>query len=97
MSLCRWLARQIVWPVMAITIGRMSFSTQRKDSAYTTFNDNAIQEIQARKKKGDFVLFPMGNYNKPVADAHQDLFCVESGIGYQVYSASIGSSRVITG
>jgi glycosyltransferase involved in cell wall biosynthesis len=58
------------------------FKHDGNDFAYTTFNKNAIAEIGKRKQPGDFILFPMGNYNKPIADAHADMFCVESGIGY---------------
>jgi glycosyltransferase involved in cell wall biosynthesis len=59
------------------------FKHDGNDAAYTAFNANAIEAIKARKQPGDFILFPMGNYNKAVAEAHGDLFCVESGIGYR--------------
>jgi glycosyltransferase involved in cell wall biosynthesis len=51
------------------------------DPAHQTFNVNAIREINSRKKERDILLCPMGNYQKPIADA-VNLLTVESGIGY---------------
>lgn len=54
------------------------------DRAYRTFNENAIPAIEERKQKGDFLLCPMGNYQKPIADAvGNDIYVVEPGIGYR--------------
>lgn len=52
------------------------------DSAYQTFNDNCIREIAKRKQPGDIILPFFGLAQKPVTDAHPDLFCVEPSIGY---------------
>lgn len=52
------------------------------DEVYTTFLANAINEIQKRKQKNDFILPFWGNSCKPICDAHLDLICVEPGIGY---------------
>lgn len=51
------------------------------DKAHETFNRNAIREILARKDERDVLLCPMGNMQKPVADA-VGLLTVEPGIGY---------------
>jgi len=51
------------------------------DSAYQTFNDNCIREIAKRKQPGDIILPFFGLAQKPVTDAHPDLFCVEPSIG----------------
>lgn len=51
------------------------------DEAHEQFNRNAIREILARKEERDILLCPMGNYQKPVADA-VGLLTVEPGIGY---------------
>jgi hypothetical protein len=51
------------------------------DLAHRTFNANAIQAILKRKQARDILLCPMGNYQKPVADA-AGLMTVEPGIGY---------------
>ena len=42
---------------------------------------NVIHEIEIRKKF-DFILPFWGAGVRPVCDAHQDLICVEPGIGY---------------
>jgi len=57
------------------------FKHDPKDEVHLEFNLNAIQEINLRKSERDFLLCPMGNYNKPVSDVVQ-LMTVESGIGY---------------
>lgn len=51
------------------------------DLAHRTFNQNAIKAINERKQTHDVLLCPMGNYQKPIADA-VELLTVESGIGY---------------
>jgi glycosyltransferase involved in cell wall biosynthesis len=57
------------------------------DLAHLTFNQNTIAAIQERKQAQDILLCPMGNYDKPIADA-VGLLTVESGIGYTgVFSA----------
>ncbi|HYH03235.1 MAG TPA: glycosyltransferase, partial [Bacillota bacterium] len=57
------------------------------DLAHQTFNQNAIKEILERKEQRDFLLCPMGNYQRSIADA-VNLITVESGIGYTgVFSA----------
>ena len=57
------------------------FQHNPTDIAHTTFNKNAIDEILKRKQPRDILLCPMGNYQKPIADA-VGLLTVESGIGY---------------
>ncbi len=52
-----------------------------EDLAHHTFNMNAINAIMERKQAHDILLCPMGNYQKPVADAVQ-LLTVEPGVGY---------------
>lgn len=61
-----------------------------KDLAHQTFNKNAISAIFERKKERDILLCPMGNYQKPIADAVK-LLTVEPGIGY---SGVFSSHRV---
>lgn len=51
------------------------------DLAHRTFNQNAIKAINEHKQTHDVLLCPMGNYQKPIADA-VELLTVESGIGY---------------
>lgn len=58
------------------------FKYDTNDEAYRTFYRNTINEINKRKKKGDFVLAFWGGGVKPICDAEQDLICVEPGIGY---------------
>lgn len=54
-----------------------------KDFAHSYFNARCVTEINRRKKPKDFLLIPMGNYQKPVVNGVQPLrFAVESGIGY---------------
>lgn len=53
-----------------------------KDLAYTTFNANAIREINKRKQREDYLLLPFGFGHKAVADAVGLYLTVESGIGY---------------
>lgn len=54
----------------------------QEDLAYTTFNRNAIAEINRRKQSRDFLLIPMGNFQRPISDAVEIPFTVEMGIGY---------------
>lgn len=58
------------------------FKHDPNDLAHQTFNQNAIPAINARKRPGDFLLCPMGNYDQVIADAVGIPFTVESGIGY---------------
>lgn len=57
------------------------FKHDPKDEVHQIFNRRAIEEINKRKQPKDFLLCPMGNYDKPIADA-VNLMTVESGIGY---------------
>ncbi len=57
------------------------FKHDPSDLAHRTFNQNAIPAILERKQDQDILLCPMGNYDKPIADA-VGLLTVESGIGY---------------
>jgi glycosyltransferase involved in cell wall biosynthesis len=58
------------------------FKYDLEDNCYQTFFSNAIREISARKKKNDFILPFWGAGVRPICDAHEDLICVEAGIGY---------------
>jgi glycosyltransferase involved in cell wall biosynthesis len=60
---------------------REFFNHDPHDHAHLTFNQNAITAINDRKELKDILLCPMGNYQKPIADAVK-LLAVESGIGY---------------
>ena len=59
------------------------FKHDPNDAAHQEFNKNAIDEIKKRKKPRDILLCPMGNYQKPIADAAGVEQVVESGIGYE--------------
>lgn len=52
------------------------------DIAYKTFTENCIKEIAKRKQPGDIVLPFYGHLQRPITDAHPDLYCVEPSIGY---------------
>jgi glycosyltransferase involved in cell wall biosynthesis len=60
---------------------REFFKHNPTDLAYTTFNENAIREINARKGPKDLLLISMGNYQKPIFDG-VGMMGVEMGIGY---------------
>ncbi|MFP4661460.1 MAG: glycosyltransferase [Halanaerobiales bacterium] len=57
------------------------FKHNPEDYAHQTFNVNAIKAIMERKQEKDILLCPMGNYQKPIADAAR-LLTIEPGIGY---------------
>lgn len=58
------------------------FKFDVNDEVYKTFFKNSIAAITTRKEKHDFILPFWGSGVRPVCDAHQDLICVEPGIGY---------------
>ena len=58
------------------------FKFDVNDEVYKTFFKNSIEAIAVRKEKYDFILPFWGSGVRPVCDAHQDLICVEPGIGY---------------
>ena len=55
---------------------------KKSDPVYERFYKRAISELGARKQPGDFLLCAFGDWHKTIADAHQDMIVVESGIGY---------------
>ncbi len=55
---------------------------KQDDRVYQTFNKNAIDEIAKRKQTGDIILCFFGLAQKPVCDAHPDLYACEPSIGY---------------
>ena len=59
------------------------FKHDSNDKAHQIFNRNAIRSIRARQQPGDFLLCSMGNYQKSIADALQNIWIVEPGIGYE--------------
>lgn len=62
--------------------GKTALGSKYGDIAYTTFNKNAIVEIEKRKRVGDFLLLCHGTYQKEIADAVKIHNTVEIGIGY---------------
>ena len=58
------------------------FTFDVNDGVYQIFNRRAIEEIQKRKREGDFVLAFWGTGHKAICDALPDMCIVEPGIGY---------------
>lgn len=58
------------------------FKYDMSDDAYQEFFRRGIEEVGKRKQEHDFILPFWGAGTKPICDAHQDIICVEPGIGY---------------
>jgi len=58
------------------------FKFDCNDEVHKTFDRNAIEEIAIRKQPNDFLLAFWGTTHQTICMAHQDLICVEPGIGY---------------
>jgi glycosyltransferase involved in cell wall biosynthesis len=59
------------------------FKFDQSDDAYTTFNTNAIREINLRKQPGDFLLAFWGSGHQNICQGAGEGMCVvEPGIGY---------------
>jgi glycosyltransferase involved in cell wall biosynthesis len=52
------------------------------DVAYRNFADRCNAELRLTKQEGDFLLIPFGWGHHKICEANQDMFVVESGIGY---------------
>ncbi len=52
------------------------------DHAHKTYVRTTIAALKVEKRPGDFLLCTFGAAHQPIAQAHPDLICVESGIGY---------------
>jgi glycosyltransferase involved in cell wall biosynthesis len=52
------------------------------DLVYRKFGEKAVNEINKRKKRNDFLLCPYGGGHKAIADQLSDLIVCEPGIGY---------------
>lgn len=62
--------------------GKEFFKHDPTDAVHKAFAARCIAEINAHKRKDDFLLCPMGTYDQPIADAVKLRYTVESGIGY---------------